>query len=80
MLTSPFKLTYRYSPLVTDLPAGLRRELRFIFGDRISFDHAERATASRDTGALPADLVDKVAVARSAWSKLMRSPWTRWRC
>ncbi|HEV8359949.1 MAG TPA: FAD-binding oxidoreductase, partial [Candidatus Thermoplasmatota archaeon] len=67
MLTSPFKLTYRYSPLVRDLPAGLKRELRFIFGDHITFDAAERSVYNRDTGALPADLADLV-VRRKPWA------------
>lgn len=58
MVTHPFKLTYRYSPLAKELAPGLKRELRFIFGDRVTFDPAERFAYSRDTGALPADLVD----------------------
>jgi glycolate oxidase len=60
MLSSPFKLTYRYSPFAKELPAGLKRELRFIFGDAITFDPAERSVANRDRGALPAQLVDQV--------------------
>lgn len=60
MITSPFKLTYRYSPLAKELPEGLKRELRFIFMDHVTFDPAERSIYARDEGALPADLVDMV--------------------
>ncbi|MCA1813708.1 MAG: FAD-binding oxidoreductase [Halobacteriales archaeon] len=60
MLSAPFKLTYRYSPLVRELPDGLKRELRFIFNERVTVDLAERAVAARDRGALPAALVDQV--------------------
>lgn len=60
MLSSPFKLTYRYSPLTSELTPGLKRELRFIFGDHVRFDPAVRAIYARDAGALPADLVDMV--------------------
>jgi FAD/FMN-containing dehydrogenase/Fe-S oxidoreductase len=64
MLTSPFKLTYRYSPLVRDLPEGLRRELRFIFDDHVTFDPVERSVMARERGALPADIVGAVAKPR----------------
>lgn len=60
LVVSPFKLNYRYSPFVADLPEGTRKQLRFIFQDRVTFDSTERGVYGRARGALPRDLVTMV--------------------
>lgn len=53
LLTSPDKVSNRFSPMVTELPEGIRREMVFTFGDRVTFDAAERYAYARDPSDLP---------------------------
>ena len=52
-LTSPDRTMNRYSPMVSELPEGLKRAIRFIFGDAVSFDEADRYMYAKDPSDLP---------------------------
>ncbi|MGQ0536850.1 MAG: FAD-binding protein [Methanobacteriota archaeon] len=50
------KLFDRYSPLVEEMPVGPKKELAYVFGDRVSFDPAVREAHSVDAVPVPAAL------------------------